>query len=258
MLSKRHADILRILDAQGTVTVAALARALDVSQETIRRDLRPLADSGALLRMHGAVSLAGPMGEAPFRRRMRENAAAKQAIARAFAATVRNGDVLMLDTGTTTSFVARALAGRKRLTVITNSTDVARTLAVTGDNRVYLAGGALRGESGAVLGRAALEFVAGYQAQVAVISAGAVDADGVMDFDPEEADVARALLARAERRVLVTDATKFGRRGLVLVAGLDKLDHLICDAPPPPAIASALGAAGAAVTCTSAAEAGEI
>ncbi len=257
MLSKRHADILRILDAQGTVTVAALARALDVSQETMRRDLRPLADSGALLRMHGAVSLAGPLGEAPFRRRMRENAAAQQAIARAFAATVRNGDVLMLDTGTTTSFVARALTGHKRLTVVTNSTDVARTLAVTGDNRIYLAGGALRGDSGAVLGRTAVDFVAGYHARLAVISAGAVDAAGVMDFDLEEADFARALLARAAQRVLVTDATKFGRRGLVTVAGLDMVDHLFCDAPPPPAIASALGAAGVALTCTSAAK-GEI
>lgn len=247
MLSKRHADILRILDVQGTVTVAALARALDVSQETMRRDLRPLTDGGAVLRMHGAVSLAGPAGEAPFRRRMRENAAAKQAIARAFAVTVQTGDVLMLDTGTTTSFVARALTGHKRLTVITNSTDVARTLSVTGDNRVYLAGGALRADSGAVLGRAAVEFVAGYHARIAVISAGAVDAAGVMDFDPDEADFARALLGQAERRVIVTDATKFGRRGLVTVAGFDLIDEMICDTAPPAVIGQALAEANVAL-----------
>jgi len=240
MLSKRHADILKILDAQGTVTVVQLAQSLGVSSETVRRDLRPLTEGGAVLRMHGAVSLTGMSGEAPFHRRMRENAAGKQAIARVFAASIRDGDVLMLDTGTTTSFVARALTGHRRLTVITNSTDVARTLSGTGDNRVFLAGGEVRGDSGAVLGSAAVDFVSGFQAGCAAISAGAVDAAGVMDFDPAEADLARAMLARAARRVLVTDQSKFGRRGLVTVVALEGLDEVVTDAMPPPDIAAAL------------------
>ncbi len=244
MLSKRHADILKILDAKGTVTVTALASMLDVSAETVRRDLRPLMADGAVLRMHGAVGLSTPSGEAPFRRRMRENAGAKQAIARAVAGMVRDGDALMLDTGTTTSFVARALTGHRRLTVITNSTDVARTLALTAGNRVFLAGGEVIGDSGAILGSAANGFVAGFQATLAVISAGAVDARGVMDFDPDEAAFARALLAQADRRVVVTDATKFGRRGLVLVAGFDRFTDLVSDKPPTDAIGAALAEAG--------------
>jgi len=139
MLTRRHADILRILEAEGPVTIAALARRLAVSAETVRRDLRPLSATGRVLRIHGAVGLAGQIGEAPFLKRMRENAPAKQAIARALAATIRDGDSVMFDTGTTTSFAARELIGHRRLTVVTNSTDIARTLAGVNGNRVWRA-----------------------------------------------------------------------------------------------------------------------
>lgn len=244
MLSKRHAEILKILDAEGTVTISALAEAMDVSLETIRRDVRPLVDGGAVLRMHGAISLSLQAGEAPFRRRMRENAAAKQAVAAAAAATVRHGDAVMMDTGTTTSFLARALTGHKRLTIITNSTDAARTLAGGEGNRVFLAGGQIIGDSGAVLGAGAVRFVAGFSAAHAFISAGAVNGDEVMDYEDSEAEFARALLARADRRVLVTDATKFGRRGLVTVCAFDGLDALFTDAPVTGEMATSLEQAG--------------
>jgi DeoR family glycerol-3-phosphate regulon repressor len=248
MLSKRHAEILRILDVQGTVTISALAEAMDVSLETIRRDVRPLVDGGAVLRMHGAISLSSQAGEAPFRRRMRENAAAKQAIAAAAAATVRHGDAVMMDTGTTTSFLARALTNHKRLTIITNSTDAARTLAAGEGNRVFLAGGQIIGDSGAVLGAAAVRFATGFSATHAFISAGAVDGDEVMDYEESEVEFARTLLSRAERRVLITDATKFGRRGLVTVCKLEELDALVTNAPVNSAMATSLKQAGVRLT----------
>lgn len=241
MQNRRQSEILRILDAEGMVSNARLASALGVSAETVRRDVRALADGGTVMRLHGGVGLAGQGGEAPFRARMRENAGAKQAIALALAATVQNGDSLMMDTGTTTSFVARALAGHRRLTVVTNSTDAARTLAGGEGNRVFLAGGALRADSGAVLGSEAIRFVQGFSVAHAVISAGGVEGGEITDFDPEEADFARAVLDRGARRVVVTDATKFDRRGLVAVARLEALDLLVTDAPPPPRVAGAGG-----------------
>lgn len=247
MLSKRHTEILKILDTEGTVTISALAEAMDVSLETIRRDVRPLVDGGTVLRMHGAISLTSQAGEAPFRRRMRENAAAKQVIAAAAAATVRHGDAVMMDTGTTTSFLARALAGHKRLTIITNSTDAARILSAGEGNRVFLAGGQIIGDSGAVLGAQAVRFVNGFSATHAFISAGAVDGDEVMDYEETEVEFACALLSRAERRVLVTDATKFGRRGLVTVCGFADLDAVFTDAPVSKAMADRFKNAGVRV-----------
>lgn len=248
MISKRHADILRILDNQGTVTVTALAESLGVSTETVRRDLRPLTDDGAVLRMHGAVSLSTPSGEAPFRRRMRENAQSKQSIALSVAAMLRDGDTVMMDTGTTTSFVARALTalrpGLKNLTVITNSTDIALTLTTAGSHRVLLAGGEVFGDSGAVLGSSAVAFLRGFQAGVAVLSAGGIDAAGVTDFDMAETDFARAMLDQAQRVVIACDSTKFGRRALVRVADFSRLQDVVTDAPPPADIAAAMAAAG--------------
>lgn len=247
MLSKRHSEILKILDAQGTATIAALAAAMNVSLETIRRDVRPLVDGGTVLRMHGAIGLSSQAGEAPFRRRMRENAAAKQRIASMAAAGLRHGDSVMMDTGTTTSFLARALTGHKRLTVVTNSTDVARTLAGGEGNRVFLAGGRISGDSGAALGAQAVRFVEGFSVSHCFISAGAVTGSEVMDYEEAEVEVARSMLARAERRILVTDATKFGRRGLVTVCGFDGLDAIITDAMPPEPLLSSIRDAGVSI-----------
>ena len=80
--SKRHGEILRLLKEEGTVTIASLADRLGVSLETIRRDVKPLTLDGAILKMHGAVGLPNMTGEAPFEKRLRENAEAKRAIAR--------------------------------------------------------------------------------------------------------------------------------------------------------------------------------
>lgn len=245
---KRQTDILKLLETRGSVAIAELATVLGVSQETIRRDVKPLEDGGALIRMHGAVGLAGQSGEAPFQKRMRENAGAKRAIARALAASIRDGDAVMLDTGTTTSYLARALMGHRRLTVVTNSSDIARTLATVNGNRVYMAGGELRPDSGAAFGPTALDFISRFSVAHAVISAGAVDVSGVMDFDLDEAEFARRVLCCGARRVVVTDHSKFGRRGLISVCGFADVTDLITDATPPAPLADALAAAGTRLT----------
>lgn len=236
---------MRILADEGTVTISALANRLGVSLETVRRDVRPLTDNGSVLKIHGAVGLAGQVGEAPFQRRMRENANAKRRIARAMAELIRDGDSVMLDTGTTTSFVARELLGHRRLTVVTNSSDIARTLATVNGNKVYMAGGELRSDSGAAFGVSAIEFIAKFSVAHAIISAGAIDAgSGVMDFDLEEAEFARMMLSRGAQTYVVTDHTKFGRRGLVQVDGFDAIGNLVTDEPVADDIGAALAAAG--------------
>lgn len=240
MATKRHGAILRLLEGRGSLSVTALSQELGVSTETVRRDIRALVETGAAVRVHGAVGLAGQMGEAPFDRRMRENAIAKRRIARVMADRIADGASLMLDTGTTTSFLARELLGHRRLTVVTNSSDVARTLATVNGNRVFMAGGELRGDSGAALGASALEFIRDFTVEFAIISAGAVDAHGVMDFDLQEAEFARTVLGCGARRVVLTDASKFGRRGFIRVAGFDRLDELVTDQPPPEDLAAAL------------------
>lgn len=247
--SKRHGDILKLVQDEGTVTIARLAEKLGVSLETVRRDVKPLQADGTVLKMHGAIGLPALAGEAPFERRMRENADAKRAIAKAAAATIRDGDSIMLDTGTTTSFLARELLGHRRLTVVTNSSDIARTLATVNGNKVYMAGGELRSDSGAAFGVSAIEFVSRFSVNHAVISAGAVDAaQGVMDYDLEEAEFARMVLSRGSRTLIVTDHTKFGRQGLVQVAPFAAFGELVTDRSPPKDIGEALAAGGTRLT----------
>jgi DeoR family glycerol-3-phosphate regulon repressor len=247
--SKRHGEILRLLKEEGTVTIASLADRLGVSLETIRRDVKPLTLDGAILKMHGAVGLPNMTGEAPFEKRMRENAEAKRAIARQVAATIGDGDSIMLDTGTTASFLARELLSHRRLTVVTNCSDIARTLATVNGNKVYMAGGELRSDSGAAFGISAIEFVNRFSVTHAVITTGAVDATfGIMDYDLDEAEFARVVLARGQRSIVITDHTKFGRQGLVQVCDFTGFSELVTDMMPPDDVVAAMEAGGAKLT----------
>lgn len=243
--SKRHGEILKLIQEEGTITISRLAKRLGVSLETVRRDVKPLARNGSILKMHGAIGLPSVVGEAPFERRMREQPDAKRAIAKLVAGTIRDGESVMLDTGTTTSFLARELLGHRRLTIVTNSSDIARTLATVNGNKVYMAGGELRSDSGASFGVSAIEFVSRFSVDHAVITAGALDArHGVMDYVLEEAEFARVVLARGHRTIVVTDHTKFGRQGLVQVCDFEALTELATDQAPPPDIAEAIVKAG--------------
>lgn len=247
-LTERQTRILRSLRRQGTQRIGDLAAAMGVSRESVRRDIRPLVEGGTLVKLHGAVSLPGASGEAPFERRMRENAAEKQRIACHVAAAIRDGDSVMMDTGTTTSVLARQLLDKEGLTIVTNSSDVARTLATVNGNKVYMAGGELHGDNGAAFGRSAVEFISAFQVRHAIISIAALDARaGLMDYHLAEAEIARTVLGSGAHRLVITDHTKFNRTALVRVAGFSDFDLLVTDRPPPPDIASSLAGGGARV-----------
>lgn len=238
---ERRAGILERAAREGTVRIGALAEALGVSLETVRRDIRPLVESGHLAKRHGSVSLA----EAPFERRLRERAAEKRRIGRKVAQMIEDGDSLMLDTGTTTSLLARELLGKRALTVVTNSTDIARTLGRVAGNRIFLAGGEVFGDNGATFGAAALDFVSGFKVRYAIVSIAAVDAEGaLLDHQPREAEFARRVLACGRRRLVVTDHSKFGRGELARVAELAEIDLLVTDRAPPAGYAALFAAAG--------------
>lgn len=242
----RQSAILAEITSTGSCTVADLAHQLDVSGETIRRDIKRMASMGLLRKVHGGATQPGPLHEASFEQRMTQNAAAKEAVARIAAAHILDGETLSFDTGTTTACVARALTARRGLTIVTNSLDIARTMA--GTSRVLMAGGELHAELGAALGPTAVEFVSQFRVRTAFLSVGAIDAeDGLTDFDMAEAQFSRALIGAAERVIVVADHTKFGKRALVKACDIEAIDMLITNAPPPPALAKRLDEAGVVV-----------
>ena len=242
--SKRHSAILAQLQHLGTATVMELAMKLNVSDETIRRDAILLQEKGEVLKLHGALTLPYLAGEAPFERRLRENAEAKRAIAKFAVGLVKDGDSLMLDTGTTTSIFAQELRIRSHLTIVTNSSDIARTLATVNGNTVYMAGGALKGDNGAAFGPSAVEFMSRFRVRHAFISIGAISVEGgLMDTDLSEAAIAAMALSRAEHRAVLTDSSKFGKSALVNVCKLDGVDRLITERLPDEELSKALSAA---------------
>ncbi|MBS1270730.1 MAG: Glycerol-3-phosphate regulon repressor [Gammaproteobacteria bacterium] len=247
-VGKRQADILAAAKLRRSCTIAELAEEFGVSDETIRRSVKPLVSAGQLLRVHGGVLLPEALYEPPFERRMQANREAKLLIATHVARHIKDGDSLMLDTGSTTTYVASALGNHRNLFVVTNSAETARILATRNGNRVYMAGGELRADDAAAFGAAANAFVRQFQVQHAILSIGAIDADnGLMDFDLSEAEYARVVLQQAERRIVAADHSKFGRKGFVKVCEVDLIDTLITDRAPPLPLARQFEQAGVEV-----------
>lgn len=240
--------ILARLRARGRLPIAALARELGVSGETVRRHLKPLVEEGVVLRQHGAVALPEIAEEPPFARRMLEREAAKRAIARRAAELVEDGATVMIDAGSTTAYVAEALLVRRELTVVTTSPVIATTLLGRRGHKVYLAGGELRAEIGAAVGPEALALIREFRADCAILSIGGIDPEaGLMDFDLDESRIARAMIEAAARTLVVADRTKHGTKARIRVCGLDAIDELVTDAPPPRALALPLAAAGVTI-----------
>lgn len=251
-LTGRQVQIVEAARAAGNIRIGELAHSMGVSLETIRRDIRPLVESGSLIKHHGAVSPPHFGAEAPFDRRMRENATEKLAIARHVAAMISDGDSVMLDTGTTTSILARELLSKTGLTIVTNSSDIARTLAIVNGNTVYMAGGELHGDNGAAFGRSAIDFVKNFSVRYAIISIAAVSAEtGLMDHQLAEAEFARTVLGCGQKRILITDHTKFTRTALVKVCDFSELDLLVTDHLPPQDILHGLNDAATDVVAVS-------
>jgi len=243
--SKRHPDILRLVREQGSYRVSDLAEEFGVTLETIRRDIAPLADSGQLIKLHGYVSMPQDAALPPFQARMQENPETKARIARALAKLIEDDASVMIEAGSTINHIAKSLAVKSGLTVITNSLEVARILSAAPDSRVYIAGGEVRLDEGASLGRSAVDYIRQFTAQYGIISANAIDVRrGITRFEPLDAEFCGALLDQCATKILAIDASKFEREALVQICEFSGIDILVTDARPADELRSALENAG--------------
>jgi DeoR family glycerol-3-phosphate regulon repressor len=213
---------------------------LSVSDETVRRHVQPLVKKGLVLRVHGGIVLPDQLQEAPYLRRMDENKQGKQRIAEKVADLIENGEALFLDSGSTTAYVALALTRHRKLSVVTNSVEIARTLASRNGNRVYMAGGELRGDDVASFGKPVVDFINQFHFNHAILSVGGVsEQNEIFDFHLEEMEVSQAAIARADQVMVVADYSKFTRRALIKVCSFAAVDTLVCDQTPPDALVNA-------------------
>lgn len=237
-------EVLNAVALRGTISVRELATLLHVSEQTVRRIVRPLVERGAVDKVHGAVVGRSRPGEAPFLARMAVHQREKVAIAGAVAALVTDGDTVALDTGSTTGFVAQALRRHRGLTVVTNSTFIATTLATIPGNRVHMAGTELRNHDGASFDASAFAVVRSMRVRLSILSASALDERrGLMVQEHAEAEMSAAMGEIAEQRVFAVDSSKFGSSGLFAVPALTASDVLVTDRRPSAAARRALGSA---------------
>lgn len=243
-LNERQGHLLETLRREGVCSISNLADSLQVSTETLRRDIRLLAAKGLVIKSHGNVHWPDRRDDQPLQRRLSANMAAKRLIAATAAREISDGESLLIDTGSTNIYVAEALRGHRNLTAITNSAPIAQHLTQGSGNRVFLAGGEMRADDNASFGPATLAFFGQFSAQTAIISAAALSADdGLMDNHLCEAEVCRLLIQHAERVIVVGDQTKFSAKGLIAVCPFSDIDLLVTDAEPPEAVARQLEAA---------------
>ncbi len=258
MRSTRQDRIVRFLHSRGECSVADLARLLGASQMTIRRDLDALARAGKARRTFGGAAPAERvLFEFQFLQREREHRAAKAAIARAAARIVRDGQSVLLDSGTTTLAVARELKARRGLTVLTTSLPIASELQYCQDVELLLLGGVVRRGSPDLSGALTEENIERLRADVAMLGADGIDAAGnVYNASLAVARMLEKMAASARKVYVVADHSKIGRPALARFGSLVRWAGLITDAGLDKALLRRLRGAG--VHCILARETGNL
>jgi DeoR/GlpR family transcriptional regulator of sugar metabolism len=243
--SERHSEILRLVRDSGKVTVDFLADHLGTSRETIRRDLTEMSLRGQVRKYHGGAERLDRATEGEFRARLHEQADEKRSIGRLAASLFDRDDTLFIDTGTTTLAFAEELASRPSMTVVTNSLAITQTIARSPEgHRVFMIGGEFLEEAAENVGPLAVEQIGQFTARDAVITVGAIDATGAMDFELREAEIARAMIAQARRVTVIADDSKLNRTALFRVCHLNQIHRLVVNSYPEPHLAEVLTAAG--------------
>lgn len=246
---ERHQQILARARAEGRVDVTALADELDVTPETIRRDLSALERHGLVRRVHGGAIPVERLGFEPgIADREGVLAGEKERIAKAALDELPDGGAVIFDAGTTTVRLAELLPTDRELTVVTHALPVATVLATRPGITLHLVGGTVRGRTLAAVGTWAVRALADIHADVAFVGTNGLSVEhGLTTPDLAEAAVKRALVTNARRTVVLADHTKLGRVDFAHVVPLSAVDTLVTDTGAEPELVDEIEAAGTRV-----------
>jgi DeoR family transcriptional regulator, fructose operon transcriptional repressor len=243
--SLRRERILQVLAESGFAGVEDLRQILDVSPMTVRRDLQRLEGEGLARRTHGGAVVADSSGERGFSERTTVGLSQKRAIGRAAAGFVRDGQTIVLDAGTTTLEIARQLASRSGITVLTNSVRVLDALGGRSEIGVVCTGGTLKHRELALVGPVAEAMLAERRPDLAFCSAaGFSPAAGATDYEEAEVTIKRAMMRSARRKYLVADSSKADVVTPMIICQMRAFDGLITDEDLPAHIAHDLQTSG--------------
>jgi len=245
---ERFERIIAALRVGSSVRISDLATRFGVSTETVRRDLDELSRQGLVDRTYGGAAPAVSFHEAAVDERARERVAERRRIGACAAGLIEDGDVLMIDSGSTTvHFVQRLAAATPRITVLTNCLGVALALGPAAETRVVLCPGDYRVQEGGVFGPETAAFLQRFRATKAIIGASGLTTEGPVELDSAATWVKRTMIERAAHRFLLIDESKLDALSIETVCPLDQIHDLVTSAAPSAALREALIAAGIAV-----------
>jgi DeoR/GlpR family transcriptional regulator of sugar metabolism len=225
---RQHAIIER-LGLAGKVVVTDLMGRFNVSEDTVRRDLNDLAALGLLQRVHGGALRRSPAP--PYEQRVLEASTTRRALAEAAARLIHDGQVVLMDSGSSVLAVARSLPTSLHATIVTNSVPVATALIHHPDIEVQVLGGRLNKDAQAMVGIPVIEALRHFRADLCVLGVCSLHPDiGISMLDMEEAHVKRAMIEQAAEVVAVADVAKLGTAAPYVVGPLSDLTYLVTDA----------------------------
>jgi len=242
----RQLQILQLVARQQRISVAEICTTFNVSEATARRDLHALAGHGKVQRVHGgAIALAQSQPEQPILQRQREQADEKTRIGQVAARLVQDGETVFLGSGTTVLEVARALRGRKNLTILTNSLPVINTLAGLEALTVICLGGMLRDSELSFIGHITEQALTEVRADKVFIGTRAISLEyGLTHEYLPETMTDRAILRAGKEIIVLADHTKFDRAATVLLAPLDRIHTIVTDEKVSPYFADVVQSEG--------------
>jgi DeoR/GlpR family transcriptional regulator of sugar metabolism len=230
---ERRRQIIAKLKQEKRVYVSELAKLMNVTEETIRRDLEKLEDQNLLRRSYGGAVLNEHVSDdISFHRRSKINNDSKQRIAEKAAALIKDGDTIMVDSSTTCLTLLSAIQYKKDLTIITNSVNIVHDF-LQSPFTLISTGGKLRQNSCALVGPVTIDTIHRYFVDLALCSCKGLDREkGIMESNDEESLVKQSMASRAQKAVLLADHSKFGRTSFVHTFDFDVIDTIVTDEPP--------------------------
>jgi DeoR/GlpR family transcriptional regulator of sugar metabolism len=233
LVEERRQKVLELVKEKGIIALPELARAIDASDATLRRDLEYWEIRGVLRRTRGGAVFTGHDGPLPaLEERSSSQLREKGLIAQAAAAQVRDGDAILLDGGTTTLEVARLLVGRP-LQIVTNSLPIANLFASSRETDLVFLGGYVYPRTGVALGPLTVRMMGDIHVRQTIMSTGGITAKGLFNSNLLLVETERQMMRCADEVVVVADHTKFGRQALAFLCELAEIDTLIVDRPLP-------------------------
>jgi DeoR/GlpR family transcriptional regulator of sugar metabolism len=230
LVEERRQKVLELVSERGFMALSELARALNASESTIRRDLDYWGQHGLVRRTHGGAIFQDDGQNLPaLEDRQSREIEEKRLIARAAAARIQDGDAILLDGGTTTLEVARRLVGRK-LQIVTNSLPIAHLFANSRETDLVFLGGYVYPKTGVALGPLTVRMMEDIHVQQTILSVGGLTAKGLFNSNLLLVETERQMMNCADEIVVVADHTKIGRQALAFLCELSAIDTLIVDA----------------------------